>query len=194
VKIRFPQRKMRAGLALVTVALALLVAPQTPARAAGSAQTWSWSDGFEVNPASVWIFAGNPACNGCGSVSTDPIQAHSGHNSAFLETFAPHSFYSALTFLHLGPALNRIVWCSATVYIAPPAGQVNFEIINPADWTYISRKTNDDRPDTSYHAVTVPLWHPTTADVVVRISVVLNGIQSIAIAMVDDVSVRCLFG
>jgi hypothetical protein len=61
------------------------------------------------------------------------------------------------------------------IYVLPlGTARINFEIIKPSTWTYISLKTVT-LTGSSYQAVTTDSWDALDANVFVRVSLIYNG-------------------
>jgi hypothetical protein len=192
VKIHLPRLRLRSYLVVVAVSAALVVTPQLPAHAVLTPKTWAFVNGFEANNSSIWVFAGNPACQFCGYFSDDALQAHSGTHWASIESTAPNSFFSVFTYLNLAPAASSILSCYAQAYVKVPAGQLNLEVIDAATWTYVALSTVNSSTSSDYHLVRTASWHPGVRDVVFRASSV-RSVTSIVFANVDDVAVVCTY-
>lgn len=174
---------------VAAVAATLVGVTATPAHASG----WQLIDGFESGTAALWSFSGNPGCGFCGYISDDPWQVHGGAQAASIEAMSADSWFSAARTVHLGPAAQHRTTCSARIFVKMPAGQLNFEIIDPATWTYVAL-THVGTSNVNYRAVTVGSWLGGPVDVVVRVSVLRVGAPpTTAFAMIDDLTVSCTY-
>jgi hypothetical protein len=193
VRIRLPQLKLRGYLAITAVAIALTVSQAAPVHASTLPTVWILADGFEANPASTWTFSGSPACGICGYFATDAPQAHTGNRWASVQAMASNSFFSVGRTVTLTPAATHAASCVAHIYVKLPAGQLNFEVINPATWTYIALTTINTTSDTGYRNVSAGPWTTGPVNVVIRVSVLRNGNPpTTAFANVDDLLVQCI--
>ncbi len=180
--------RLRTYLGLValigTLTGTLLTVSSTPA----SASLFSvrvLSENFEGSSASTWTFDGAASCQFCGYVESDAIAAHSGTNSAFIETFAfLGSFYSVGKLVHL-PATHS---CTARLYISH-VGPANIEVINPSSWTYVALRS---LPGTvvNYQLQSVS-WSGGPSDVYFRVSTVSDSTQPDPWTNVDDITIDC---
>jgi hypothetical protein len=177
--------------AVFVSAIVAMLAFGAPA-VAGPPPSWVLTDNFESNAAATWFFGGNPACGFCGYISDDSLQAHSGTHWASIDSFYNDSFFSVGRTVHLQPPAGFRAACYAQVYVKLPAGQLNFEVIDPTTWTYIALTTIQTTSDVGYRLVTAGTWYPGPLDVVIRVSVVRVGDPPTdAFANVDDLRVVC---
>jgi len=93
--------------------------------------------------------------------------------------------------VHITPVQFHQTTCAARIYVLPlGVAKVNFEIIQPSSWRYISLKTVT-LSGSSYQAVITNSWNAVDIDVFVRVSLIYNG--GFSAARVDDLLVQCSY-
>ncbi|MEV8514888.1 hypothetical protein [Dactylosporangium sp. NPDC051484] len=153
------------------------------------ASLWALQDGFESNPAATWWFQSSG--NGFGNFDGTNGTPHTGSRYADVYRFDA-GWASVGRNVHLTPAANHPSNCSAQIWLQQaPGTRVNFEIINPSTWTYISLNQITLPNDWQWHAYTSGSWKPGPVDVVVRVSAVSTG--GFAGVKVDDLTVQCSY-
>lgn len=181
---RTRHRGLRRGLVVAALAALLVVGAAAPAYAS----VWQLTDNFENNPASRWVpYA---SADGGGEFSSVAAWSHSGSWHAF--RWVRTGYSSVHRGVHLTPAEFHQANCLAAIYVQAvnhPA-VVNFEVINPANWTYISLKNAALNPG-GYQQLVTPSWAANQVDVVVRVSAL--GYGSISDIRVDDLTVQCVY-
>jgi hypothetical protein len=181
---RTRRRGLRRGLVVAALAAVLIAVGAAPAHA----NVWQLTDNFENNPAGRWVpYA---SADGGGSFSNVAAWSHSGSWHAF--RWVRTGFSSVHRNVYLTPAQLHQANCLAAIYVQAvnyPA-VVNFEVIDPASWTYISLKTAALNPG-GYQQLVTPSWAATRVDVVVRVSVI--GYGSVSDIRVDDLTVQCVY-
>jgi hypothetical protein len=154
------------------------------------ADLWQLQDGFELNDhARTWTL--QHSGNGSGRFDVRAQRALSGYNNAWLTTITGWS--SVGRTVQITPyQRGKTFRCGARIYIQPVIGnsKVNFEVINPSNWTYIALKTVT-LTGTSYQAVQTGEFIPARKDIFVRVSLLGNG--NARAARVDDLTVQCYY-
>jgi hypothetical protein len=169
---------------LFVAVFALLSALGVSSAGVAYASVWQLDDGFEGNPASTWSLYHSAI--GGGGFNINAGTARSGSNNAWLVTQTGWS--SVGRTVHLTPAQLHQVTCAAQIYIQPlNTTTLNFEVIDPPTWTYVSLKTVT-LPAGSYQRVLTDPFVPYRTDVFVRVST-----TSPSTARVDDLTVQCVY-
>ena len=177
--------RLRTYLGLVALIGTLLAVPSTPA-SASIFPIRILTENFEGDSAGTWTFDGAADCSFCGYVEPDSIAAHSGTNSAFVETFYwLGSFYSVGKLVYL--PVNRS--CTARVYISH-VGPANIEVIDPDSWTYVALRS---LPGTvvNYQQQSVS-WSGGPKTVYFRVSTISESAHPDPWLNVDDITIDCL--
>jgi len=168
----------------LAIAGALVIGLQGPAQAG----VWQITDGFEGNPAAVWSFA--RVGTGGGGFDINAGTARTPYNDAWL-TIQSNGWSSVGRSVHITPVQFHQTTCAARIYVLPlGVAKVNFEIIQPSSWRYISLKTVT-LSGSSYQAVITNSWNAVDIDVFVRVSLIYNG--GFSAARVDDLLVQCSY-
>jgi hypothetical protein len=173
--------------AIVGMSLALVVATGAPAHAANG----SLSDDFEAADAGkVW-----QSEDGMYNMVPANPDSHSPSHTGYLNWTRLESWTSLGRAVHLPAVPGPGTRCKASIWIetlpfAPTDDlEVNVEVINPTDWTYISLRTVTLAAGSGWQQISVPFWTPYTLDVYFRISN-LTGRGS---ALFDDLRVTCIW-
>ncbi len=176
-------RGARAALFVLLVSLGIVAATGSPAQAA----IWDHPDGFETNPAGTWELFHDK--DGGGGFDLSAGTARTGTNNAFLSVRTGFSSVGKQVFLQ--PAQLHKPTCGAAVHVQALGGaKVLFEIIDPANWTWVTVKEVTLNGG-GYTRINTDSWKPGPAKVVVRVSLIGNG--GFSAARVDDLTVRCQF-
>lgn len=178
-----PARRMGKLAATVALAASALVAGPGLAGTAQAA-TPVLSDGFEFS--TVWSFTHSGP--GFGLIDNAPIEAHTGSKSALLGMFGT-GFSSVGRNVNL---LSTASTCTASAFIAPrfaATKQINFEVIDPSNFSYIALKTINTNGAGPYQFHTVT-WPKGRNNVLLRFSLIGEA-NTTNRARVDDVAVTC---
>ena len=170
---------------LVVFAAAILILGFGAARARAA---WQLFDSFETNPAATWFFE-HPGSGG-GVFETAGQYSRTGTNDAYI--YVSSSFSSVGRTVILAPFFpGRTLYSIASIYLRPYGTNVtvNFEVIDPSNWTYISLKTVTLSNSYTYQLVTTDMFIPYRQDVYVRVSVLAGTAGSVGVD-VDDLMVQ----
>lgn len=151
------------------------------------ASIWQLQDDFELNAPSTWRF--EHAGVGGGYLDTTGNYSKSGIADAYI--YSSSGFSSVGRIVSFTPFLpGRTLTAAAAIYIRPWGGNVtlNFEVIDPATWTYISLKTVTLPTTYTYQKVVTNAFIPYKKEVYVRVSVLNNGAADI-----DDLTVQAVY-
>jgi len=153
---------------------------------AAYANIWQLLDGFDYQPDSTWRTE-TYGSSGAG-FELNAGTALSAPNNAYL--WAHTEFSSVGRSVTLRNNFTRLD-CAAGIYITGLSGaRVNFEVINPSTWTYISLRTVT-LSEGGYTMITVPSWRGGPNVVYVRVSLIgTGGFQAVRI---DDLVVQCTY-
>src|SRR5262245_18859776 len=175
-------------LASITAALAVSCALVIGSAGPANASLWQVSDGFEGNPAATWTFF--KVGTGGGGFDINAGTARTPYNNAWLSVQSS-GWSSVGRNVHLTPVPFHQASCAARINVLPlGTATVNFEIIKPSTWTYISLKTVTLSGGT-YQAVTTSAWNAVDADVFLRVSLIYtNGFSAVRL---DDMVVQCAY-
>lgn len=175
-------RLTKVAITSVLVSAGLLTATATAAHAS----IWQVSDGFDYQPASTWQLT--HVGTGGGLFELNAGTARTAPNNAYL--WAQNNFSSVGRSVTLRNNSTRN-FCIAGIYLKGLSGvKVNFEVINPSTWTYISLKTVT-LTGGGYTQATVPSWQGGPNTVYVRVSLLGSG--SFSSVRVDDLVVQCTY-
>ncbi|WP_326557682.1 hypothetical protein [Micromonospora sp. NBC_01796] len=165
--------------ALLGLTAALIGMTASPA----SASIITVQDGFEGTQAANWSFT--HVGDGTGGVSLS--QPHNGIRSGFV-SMRGAGFSSVSRRVSLPPTTS----CTAGIHVNPALAtqQVNFEIINPVNFTYVALRTVVLSGDAPYTFVSTEWKHGPT-DVLVRVSLIGNASGTTLAAWVDDLGILC---
>jgi hypothetical protein len=167
---------------VAALATLFLAATGTAAHAKG----WGLQDGFEDNPTATWTIESYGSS--IGSFETNAATAHSGSNYVWLS--AETDFAAVGRPVHIPDMASAS--CDATVYIQTvSAGQVNFEIIDPATWSYLASNQVTLAPG-GYQQIWVGTFNPYPSDIYVRVSLLGSGNSNWSAVRVDDLQVSCV--
>src|SRR5215211_4684809 len=120
---------------VLAISCALIIGLAGPAQAS----VWQLSDGFEGNPAAVWTLY--RVGTGGGGFDINAGTARTPYNNAWL-SMQSSGWSSVGRSVHLTPATVHQTTCAARIYVLPlGTAKINFEVIKPSTWTYISLKT-----------------------------------------------------
>lgn len=157
--------------------------------AAGArANLWQLQDDFEVNAPSTWHF--EHAGVGGGFFDFSGFYARSPRSDAYIYVstgFSSVGRIVSFTPFFPGRTLNSV----AQIYVRPWGNNVkiNFEVIDPATWTYVSLKTVTLANNSSYQAITTDPFIPRKKELYIRVSVLAGTGVQIG-AEVDDLTVQ----
>jgi hypothetical protein len=174
--------------AVQAVALAIVVSAGVIVVDTGAAQAslWQLTDGFDYQPASTWSI--QTAGSGGGGFDINAGTARSAPNNAYLWSQTQFSGVGRSVTLRNNSTRTN---CGAGVYVNGLSGaKVNFEVIEPASWTYLSLRSVT-LTGGGYTQITVPPWSGGPNTVFVRIS--LLGAGSFNSIRVDDLTVQCIY-
>ncbi len=153
--------------ASVGASLALVVATGVPAHAANG----GLSDNFEAPDAGqVW-----QAQDGLYNMVVPAPDAHSPSHIGYLNWTRLDSWSSLGRSVQLPAVPGPGTRCRASIWIEPlpfsPTDdlEVNVEVINPTDWTYIALGTRTVA-NSGWQQISSPFWTPYTLDVYFRVS------------------------
>lgn len=171
-------RRVAATAVLLGLTVGLIGMTASPA----SAAIITVQDGFEGTQAANWSFT--HVGDGTGGVSSS--QPHNGVRSGFI-SMRSAGYSSVGRRVTLPPTTS----CTAGIHINPALAtqQVNFEIINPVDFTYVALATVVLSGDAPYTFVSTS-WNHGPTDVLVRVSLGGSGGTTLA-AWVDDLGILC---
>lgn len=178
----FRRLALTAGALVISCALALGLAG--PAQAS----LWQLSDGFEGNPAATWTLF--KVGTGGGGFDINAGTARTPYNNAWL-TIQSSGWSSVGRNVHLTPVTVHQASCAARIYVLPlGTAKINFEVIKPSTWTYLSLKTVTLSGST-YQSVTTNSWNAFDVDVFVRVSLIYTG--GFSAVRLDDLVVQCSY-
>lgn len=152
------------------------------------ATPWVLNDNLETNLTSTWQLG--HAGSGGGQFETAGFYSRSGSNDAYV--YVTTGFSSVGRTVILAPYFSgRTLYTIASIYLRPYGTnvKVNFEVIDPATWTYIALKTVTLANVHSYQLVTTDMFIPYRSDVYVRVSVLENSAGTVGVD-VDDLMVQ----
>ena len=177
-------RRLASATGALAITCALVLGLAGPAQAS----VWQFSDGFEGNPSATWILY--RVGTGGGGYDINAGTARTPYNNAWL-SMQGSGWSSVGRTVHLTPATVHPATCAARIYALPlGTARLNFEVIKPSTWTYISLKTVTLTGST-YQAVTTNSWNALDIDVFVRVSLIYTG--SFSAVRLDDLIVQCSY-
>jgi hypothetical protein len=176
-------------LASVLVVLVVSAGTLAVSATAAHADTWQLSDGYELNPTTTWSLERYGVSSG--GFELNQGTARTGRNNAYLR--ATTSFSALGRTVRITPTRHGPT-CAASVYVQTPGGAtVNFEVINPASWTYIRLTTvTPASTGSGWTLVSSPVWEPGVnggENVVIRVALLGNGTSTWI--RLDDLQVSC---
>lgn len=176
-------RASRRGGAAVALLLGLTAALLAVTVAPASAAIITVQDGFEGAQGANWSFTHTG--DGAGGLSS--LQTHGGVRSGFITMRGP-GFSSVSRRVALPPTTS----CTAGIWVNPAVStqQLNFEIINPTNFSYVAIKTVVLGGDAPYTFVSTE-WNHGPTDVLVRVSLIGNNGTTAFGTWVDDLGILC---
>ncbi len=173
-------RMARFAIATVVMSAAVLGLTGGPAHAS----LWQLTDGFDYQPASTWRIEHYGTSGGGFDLNVGT--ARTAPNNAFLWAQTQFSAVGRSVVLRNNSTRDE---CGAGIYLNGLSGaKVNFEIINPSNWTYISL-SNITLSGAGYKLYTVPVWRGGPNTVYIRVSLIGTGTYNLI--RVDDLVVQC---
>jgi len=161
------------------------------AASSARASLWQLQDDFELNAPSTWHFEHSAV--GGGFLDSSGVYSRSPKTDAYV--YVTTGFSSVGRIVSFTPFLpGRTLNAFARIYLRPWGTnvKVNFEVIDPATWTYVSLKTVTLANSPTYQAVTTDLFVPYKKEVYVRVSVLAGNGTQIGVE-VDDLTVQAQY-